>query len=215
MAGRTPDHPVVIGITGASGSVMARAAIDRLLSMGLKVIATASPAARMVWQEEMDESFGAALERWGDGGRFTYHPPTDLGAPIASGTFPTLGMAIIPCSMATIAAIAHGLADNLVRRAADVCLKERRPLVLVPREAPLSAIHLENMARLATLGVNHSAPRACLLPTAADRRRRGRFRCAACHIGPRGSGRRRRGYAVPRTTRPPRGVALESPEATP
>jgi 4-hydroxy-3-polyprenylbenzoate decarboxylase len=137
---------------------MARAAIDRLLSMGLKVIATASPAARMVWQEEMDESFGVALERWGDGGRFTYHPPTDLGAPIASGTFPTLGMAIIPCSMATVAAIAHGLADNLVRRAADVCLKERRPLVLVPREAPLSAIHLENMARLATLGVTILPP---------------------------------------------------------
>ncbi len=151
-------HPVIIGITGASGSVLARAAIDRLLAMDVPVIATASSAARMVWQEEMDESFGAALERWSDSEGFAYYAAADLRAPIASGTFPTLGMAIVPCSMATVAAIAHGLADNLVRRAADVCLKERRPLVLVPRETPLNAIHLENMASLARLGVTILPP---------------------------------------------------------
>ena len=151
-------HPTIIGITGASGSVLARAAIDRLLAMGVPVIATASSAARMVWQEEMDESFGAALERWSDSEDFAYYASADLRAPIASGTFPTLGMAIVPCSMATVAAIAHGLADNLVRRAADVCLKERRPLVLVPRETPLNAIHLENMASLARLGVTILPP---------------------------------------------------------
>ena len=151
-------HPAIIGITGASGSVLARAAIDRLLAMGVPVIATASSAARMVWQEEMDESFGAALERWSDSEDFAYYAAADLRAPIASGTFPTLGMAIVPCSMATVAAIAHGLADNLVRRAADVCLKERRPLVLVPRETPLNAIHLENMASLARLGVTILPP---------------------------------------------------------
>ena len=67
-------------------------------------------------------------------------------------------MAVVPCSMATLAAIAHGLADNLVRRAADVCIKERRPLVLVPRETPLNAIHLENMASLARLGVTILSP---------------------------------------------------------
>ena len=67
-------------------------------------------------------------------------------------------MAVVPCSMGTIAAIAHGLADNLLRRAADVCLKERRPLVLVPRETPLSAIHLENMAALARLGATVLPP---------------------------------------------------------
>ncbi len=151
-------HPAIIGITGASGSVLARAAIDRLLAMGVPVIATASSAARMVWQEEMDESFGVALERWSDSENFVYYAAADLRAPIASGTFPTLGMAIVPCSMATAAAIAHGLADNLVRRAADVCLKERRPLVLVPRETPLNAIHLENMASLARLGVTILPP---------------------------------------------------------
>jgi 4-hydroxy-3-polyprenylbenzoate decarboxylase len=112
----------------------------------------------MVWQEEMEESFGAALERWGDSGNFTYYPNGELRAPISSGTFPTRGMAIVPCSMATVAAIAHGLSDNLIRRAADVCLKEKRPLVLVPRETPVNAIHLENMASLARLGVTILPP---------------------------------------------------------
>ena len=151
-------HPTIIGITGASGAVLARTAIDRLLAMDIPVIATASSAARMVWQEEMDESFGAALERWSASDGFAYYAAADLRAPIASGTFPTLGMAIVPCSMATVAAVAHGLSDNLVRRAADVSLKERRPLVLVPRETPLNAIHLENMASLARLGVTILPP---------------------------------------------------------
>ena len=150
--------PVVVGISGASGSVIARATIDRLLALQLPVIATASSAARMVWREEMDESFGDSLERWIDSGDFTYHAIGDLSAPIASGTYRTLGMAVVPCSMGTLAAIAHGLSDNLLRRAADVCLKERRPLVLVPRETPLNAIHLENMASLAKLGVTILPP---------------------------------------------------------
>ena len=145
-------HPVVVGITGASGSLLARAAIDVLLDMGVQVIASASSAARMVWREEMDESFGAALERWADSGEFTHYASGDLAAPIASGTFPVRGMAIVPCSMATAAAVAHGFADNLIRRAADVTLKERRPLVMVPRESPLSALHLENLATAARLG---------------------------------------------------------------
>ena len=122
------------------------------------MIATASPAARMVWREEMDESFGDAMERWLDSGDFTYYSIGDMTAPIASGTFPVQGMAVVPCSMATVAAIAHGLADNLLRRAADVCLKERRRLVLVPRETPLNAIHLENMASLARLGATILPP---------------------------------------------------------
>ena len=158
MASNSNHIPVVVGMTGASGAVLARATIELLLAMNLPVIATASAAARMVWREELEESFGSALERWTDSGRFTYYPIGDLAAPIASGTFRTLGMAVVPCSMGTVAAIAQGLSDNLLRRAADVCLKERRHLVLVPREAPLNAIHLQNMADLARLGVTVLPP---------------------------------------------------------
>ena len=158
MSSNTGRSPVVVGLTGASGAMLGSAAIDRLLEMELPVIATASSAARMVWRQEMDESFGDALERWVGTRDFTYHPIGDLSAPIASGSFPVLGMAVVPCSMGTVAAIAHGLADNLLRRAADVCLKERRPLVLVPRETPLSALHLENMASLARLGATILPP---------------------------------------------------------
>ena len=152
------SHPVVVGISGASGSAIAEGVIDGLLRMEVPVIATASTAARLVWQQEMDTSFGEALENWSDSGDFTYYPPGDIQAPIASGTFPTRGMAIVPCSMSTVAGIAHGFSDNLIRRAADVCIKERRPLTIVPRETPLSAIHLENMATLARLGVTVLPP---------------------------------------------------------
>lgn len=150
--------PVIVGISGASGAIIASRLIDELLRMQMPVIATASAAARMVWQEEMDDSFGEALERWQSAGEFTYYPPGDLRAPIASGTFAAQGMAIAPCSMATVAAIAHGLSDNLIRRAADVCLKERRPLTLITRETPLNAIHLDNMASLARLGATILPP---------------------------------------------------------
>ena len=145
-------RPVVIGISGASGSMMAEATIDRLLALGWPVIATVSPAARMVWREEMDESLGEAIERWTDTGLFTVQAIGDLSAPIASGTFPSQGMVIVPCSMGTAAAVAAGLSDNLMRRAADVALKERRRLVIVPRETPMTAVHLENLAALARLG---------------------------------------------------------------
>ena len=153
-----PNYPVVIGISGASGSMIANGLIDAVLQSGVPVIATASNAARMVWQQEMDTSFGEALEYWRDLGDFTYCAPGDIQSPIASGSFPTRGMVIAPCSMSTVAALAHGFADNLIRRAADVCLKERRPLTIVPRETPLSAIHLENMAALSRLGVTVLPP---------------------------------------------------------
>lgn len=148
----------MIGISGASGSVLANSTIERALNMSVPVIATASSAARMVWRQEMDESFGDAMERWLDTGDMTYCAIGDLSAPIASGSFPVRGMAVVPCSMATSSAIANGLADNLLRRAADVCLKERRKLVLVPRETPMNAIHLENMASLARLGATILPP---------------------------------------------------------
>ena len=162
-AGQTSESvsaelPVVVGITGASGAALARATVDLLLERGNRVIASASSASRTVWNQEMEESFGEALERWRDSELFTFYPAGRIDAPIASGSVPVRGMAVVPCSMATLAAIAHGFSDNLIRRAADVCLKERRPLVLVPRETPLSPIHLENMAKLARLGVTILPP---------------------------------------------------------
>lgn len=145
--------PVVLGISGGSGALLARKAIEGLLDRGISLFVTASSAGRQVWQQELEEPFSQALARWEGRPGFTYYNVNDLAAPIASGSFPAAGMLIAPCSMATVAAIAHGLADNLLRRAADVAIKERRPLVMMPRETPLSPIHLENLLALARLGV--------------------------------------------------------------
>jgi len=150
--------PVVVGVSGASGSLLASTTVDRLLDADVPVVMTATAAARMVWREEMNESFGAMLERWMDYESFTYYPIGDLSAPIASGTYATRGMVVVPCSMATAAAVAHGFADNLLRRAADVTLKERRPMVVVPRETPLNTVHLENLTKLASMGVTVLPP---------------------------------------------------------
>ena len=150
--------PVVVGITGASGAIVASYTIQALLDESVPVIASASGAARMVWQQEMGESFGSAVERWTDSELFTYFGPGEIAAPVASGSFPTRGMALVPCSMATAAAVATGISDNLIRRAADVTIKESRPLVIVPRESPLSVIHLENLTKLAKLGAKVVPP---------------------------------------------------------
>ena len=150
--------PVVVGISGASGSILAKRTIDALLNRQIPVIATCSAAGRMVWQEEMDETLQSSIARWKEYPEFSFHVAGDLKAPIASGTTPTLGMIVTPCSTATVAAIAHGISSNLLQRAADVCIKEGRKLVLVPRETPLSAIHLENMLTLSKLGVTILPP---------------------------------------------------------
>jgi len=150
--------PVVVGISGASGAAMARQAILRLGQAGYSVIATCSKAGSRVWREEMDESFDAFVQ--GCLGRISLEAidVDDIGASIASGRKPTKGMLVVPCSMDTLAAISCGRSTNLLERAADVTLKEGRPLVLVPRENPLSAIHLENMLKLARLGVRIVLP---------------------------------------------------------
>ena len=145
--------PVVVGISGASGSILAKRTVEMLINKDIPVIMTCTAAARMVWQEEMDETFNAALSRWSEFPDFKYYPIGDLKAPIASGTMPTSGMIITPCSVGTLAAIANGLSSNLLQRSADVCIKEKRKLILVPRETPLSSIHLENMLRVSNLGV--------------------------------------------------------------
>ena len=142
-----------MGISGASGSVMAYETVEELLRREVPTILVCSNDARLVWQEEMEEPFADTLSRWREDPHLTYYPPGDMKAPIASGTYPTRGMVVVPSSMASIAAMSHGLANNLLLRAADVCLKEHRRLVVVPRETPLHAVHLENMMKLAQLGV--------------------------------------------------------------
>lgn len=151
MAGFT--KPVVVGISGASGAVLARETVDELLRRDLPTVVVCSQAARLVWQEELDASFNDTLVEWQEHPKFTWYAIGDLRAPIASGTYPTAGMVVVPSSMNAIASIAHGLSGNLLLRAADVCLKERRRLVMVPRETPLHSVHLENMLTLARAGV--------------------------------------------------------------
>ena len=152
------QYPVVVGVTGASGAVIGRELIDALLERAVPVVAVASNAARMVWQEELDESYNDALARWMERPQFRQFAISDLFAPIASGTFPTAGMVIAPASMNSVASLAHGLTPNLLLRAADVTLKERRPLTLIPRETPLHAIHLENMLTLSRMGATILPP---------------------------------------------------------
>ena len=131
---------------------MARETVNELLRREIPTIAVCSNAGRLVWQEELDQAFNEALSEWREHPTFMDYGIGDLRAPIASGTFPTAGMAVVPCSMNTVASVAHGLAGNLLLRAADVCLKERRRLVLVPRETPLHSIHLENLLAVSRSG---------------------------------------------------------------
>lgn len=145
-------NPVVVGITGASGAVMARSMVDALLRRDILTVALCSNAGRLVWQEEIGEHFNDTLIEWQEHPAFTHYPINDLRAPVASGTYPTAGMVIMPASMNSIASLAGGLSGNLLLRTADVCLKERRPLVLVPRETPLHSIHLNNMLTLSRMG---------------------------------------------------------------
>jgi 4-hydroxy-3-polyprenylbenzoate decarboxylase len=145
-------NPVVVGISGASGSMMALATVEELLRRDTPTALVCSNAGRLVWQEELDVSFTETLALWQEHPKFTFYPINDLRAPIASGTYPTSGMVMVPASMNSIASVANGLSSNLLLRAADVCLKENRRLVLVPRESPLHSIHLENMLKLARMG---------------------------------------------------------------
>jgi len=148
----------VVGITGASGSIYGVRLTESLLSLGYDVHLVVTNAGWRVLKEEMGfeaaSREAAVLERFGGyEGQVVYHPIADIGATIASGSYLVEGMIIMPCSMGTLSSVAHGASDNLMGRAADVMMKEGRPLVLVPRETPLHAIHLENMLTLARLGV--------------------------------------------------------------
>ena len=137
---------------------MARATVDGLLRRDIPTAVVCSNAARLVWQEELGSPFNDTLVEWQEHPAFDHYLINDIRAPIASGTYPTAGMVVVPASMNSVASLANGMSGNLLLRAADVCLKERRPLVLVPRETPLHSIHLENMLTLARLGVTILSP---------------------------------------------------------
>lgn len=139
---------VIVGISGASGAIYGIRVLEELKKAGVETHLVISQWAKETIRQETDyameqvEALASAV-----------YDPRDQGAAISSGSFRTSGMVVAPCSMKTLAAIAHGYADSLIPRAADVCLKEQRKLIIVPRETPLSPIHLENMLSLARIGV--------------------------------------------------------------
>ena len=139
---------LIVGITGATGTIFGVRVLQMLHGSGVETHLVVSKwAARTLAHEtpySLKEIQALATQSYGSG---------DQGATISSGSFVTIGMVIAPCSMRSLAAIAHGLGDNLIHRAADVILKERRKLVLVVRESPFNEIHLENMLKLARMGV--------------------------------------------------------------
>lgn len=156
---------LIVGISGATGTIYGIRLLERLRDLNAESHLVLSRwGARTMLHEsshtrEQVESLATAS-----------YAPNDMGAAISSGSFRTDGMVIVPCSAKSLAAIAHGYGDNLLHRAADVVLKERRKLVLVVREAPLSDIHLENMLKVSRRG-GHSSPDAGVLPPSHDDRR--------------------------------------------
>ena len=145
--------PVTLGITGASGAPYAVRLLEVLNGAQVPVSLIVSDIGWRLLQEELDIRDEAGLRaRTGDWSRVTMYVDNDRGATPASGSAPSRGMVVCPCSMGTLASIAQGTTRSLIERAADVVLKERRRLILVPRETPYSAIHLENMLRLTNAG---------------------------------------------------------------
>ncbi|HEU5459700.1 MAG TPA: UbiX family flavin prenyltransferase [Pyrinomonadaceae bacterium] len=145
---QTKPTRLIVGITGATGTIFGVRILQMLHGSGVETHLVVSKWAARTLTHETPHSLKyvqtLATQNYGIGAQ---------GAAISSGSFVTLGMVIAPCSMRTLAAIAHGLGDNLIHRAADVILKERRKLVLVVRESPFNEIHLENMLKLARMGV--------------------------------------------------------------
>lgn len=147
------DAPVHLGITGASGAPYAVRLLQALIQAKVPVRLMVSNYGWRLLQEEADISDAAALQAaTGDWSEVELYDSSNRGATPASGSARSRGMVICPCSMGTLGSIAAGTSRDLVERAADVTLKEGRPLILVPRETPLSLIHLENMLRLARAG---------------------------------------------------------------
>lgn len=153
----------IVGISGASGTIYSRRLLQILVENNINVDLIISEGGYRVLQEEDRLEFSSKADTVTkligySSDLVRLHNNRDTGACIASGSFETQGMIVIPCSMNTLAGIAHGFGDNLLKRAADVTLKEGRKLILVPRETPLTAIHLRNLLQLAELGVKIVPP---------------------------------------------------------
>lgn len=139
---------IIVAISGASGAIYGVRLLQMLRELdGVETHLTVSAAGLLNLSQELDMS-RSSLEALAH----AVHPVHDVGAAIASGSFQCAGMVIAPCSMRTLAAVAHGLSDNLITRAADVMLKERRRLILMARETPLSLVHLRNMTAVTEMG---------------------------------------------------------------
>lgn len=144
---------LIVGLTGASGSILCQMTVDTLLKEGHEVHFVPTPMGRQVLSYELEVNYDTWVNQLkGRYSHFHAYSADDLFAKIASGSFETDGMLIVPCSMGTLAKIAAGISDTLLTRAADVCLKEDRPLLLAVRETPLSKIHLENMLTVKNAG---------------------------------------------------------------
>ncbi len=168
---KSKEKNIIVGVTGASGAAYARRLIDCLAEAQVHAHCVITPNGRRLFVDELGESdltpsfFSATFAD-----RVTLHPYRDVGAPIASGSFPTDGMIVCPCSTNTLGAIAAGIGDNLLNRAAAVTLKERRRLILVLREMPLSMIDLENARRIAQAGgiICPASPGFYMMPQTID-----------------------------------------------
>jgi len=144
---------IVVGISGASGVIYGIKLLERLRELQIETHLVLSNWAKKTIEIETSYKVEEVIAM------ANYcHSNTNLGAPIASGSFQTTGMVIIPCSMKTLSAIAHGYSESLLVRAADVAIKENKKLLLVTRETPLNAVHLENMLKLARIGVTIMPP---------------------------------------------------------
>jgi len=153
---------LIIAITGASSVIYAKRLLEVLSQEDIFIHLTISEAGAVIIKNELDieinlQDFQIESLIGFSTNNIIYHHFSDISAAISSGSYKTEGMVIVPCSMNTLGAIAAGISNNLIHRAADVCIKENRKLILVPRETPLSSIHLENMLKLSKLGV-------CILP---------------------------------------------------
>jgi 4-hydroxy-3-polyprenylbenzoate decarboxylase len=144
---QTKRKRIIVGISGASGVIYGIRLLEVLKQAGIEVHLVMTPAAKITIAAETEYS-ADAVEKMAS----TVHRFNDISATLASGSYKTEGMVVVPCSMHTLGALAAGYADNLLVRAAEVTLKERRPLIVVPRETPLTLIHIENMERIAQAG---------------------------------------------------------------